>query len=69
VTLRARRGRTGIILCLLEVCENITDSFESIVQVFGRATVAEELITVRVFDEEVSVRDIVSKFGNLVETG
>jgi len=53
----------------LESREDIVDGFEGIVQIFCRAAVAEEVVAVDVFDEEVGVCDVVAKFSDFVEAG
>ena len=59
--------RSRLVCFLLESREDIVDGFEGIVQIFGRAAVAEELVTVRVFDEKVGVGDVVSELSDFVE--
>lgn len=53
---------------LLQVREDVVDSFESIIQVFGGAAAAEELVAICVLDEEVGVRDVVAEISDLVES-
>jgi hypothetical protein len=43
------------------------DGFERVVKVFGSPPGTQEFVAVRVLDEQVSVRDIVSKFSDVVK--
>jgi hypothetical protein len=54
---------------VLEGCEGVVDGFECVVEVFCGTAVAEELVTIGVFDEEVGVSDVVAEVGDFVESG
>ena len=50
------------------MCEYLFDGFERVVQVFRGAASTEEVVAVRVFDEEVCVSDVVTQFRDFVES-
>lgn len=56
-----------VVACVLEVCEDVGDGAEGIVEVFCCAATAEEVVAVCVLDEEIGVSNVVAEVCDFVE--
>ena len=51
----------------MEVVEDIGDRIEGVVEVFRGTIFGEEVVAVGVFDEEISVGNVITELGDVVE--